>query len=418
MIPRQQLVVPIVDAAIQTRKIALFESVEGKEHERSKCKEFETFGGFLASRQTGTMRKSSAFEATPEDVVDFLVFRDLAGTGRTTVHSPLCVDRSNTPSCNCPKTRLSQSAVQAAASKLKTRFYEFGCAGAWSSATFTGNPADSALVGKYTTAITEEQGKAGCVAVSARQRAMLPTKLRLLISRMQTTAAVAYGKDKKKYLRTLQDIAWITIQYRSLNRGAELSDLKVEQTAVGPNQSCLLFQFTFSKTMRGGYSKEFGVPALPGDITCPVKAFLRYVKESSRLFQWDWEHDTGFPVFAGVGAKGTRGKTAMTPSAMAQRFKNYLQDYALDDTETVGVLESLHGLRAGGALFRALQGEDLHDIMLQGFWKKPQTALHYIGLLQEVIGTEFKVALASQGFVETGLDTSRGTCSYLGPACR
>jgi hypothetical protein len=373
---------------------------------------------FLKARPTMSLRRASIFEATPEDVVDFLVFRDLAGTGRTTVHNPLCVNRLPSPACGCPHSRQSQSAVQAMASKIRTRFFELGCAGTWSSTTFTGNPADSALVERYTSAITEEQGKAGCVAITARQRAMLPQKLRLLISKMKAKAQDAYGVDLKKYLRILQDVAWITTQYRSLNRGAELSDLRVEHTAVGPNKSCILFQITFSKKMRDGESHEFGVPALDGDVTCPVRAFLTYMEESERLFQWDWECDTGFPVFAAIQAKGKRGRVAVTAGAMAQRFSNYLRDFGLDDSESVGVLESLHGLRAGGALYRALQGEDLKDIMLQGFWKKPETALHYIGLLQEIIGSDFQVALSDRGIAATKQSASKDASSYLGSRCR
>jgi hypothetical protein len=414
-----QLGTPIDDGAIRTRRTQLFQVVDGKAHERSKCKEFEMMGAFLISRPTLALRRASIFEATPEDVVDFLVFRDLAGTGRTTVHLPLCVDRSEVPSCGCPATRLSQSVVQASASKLRTRFFELGCAGKWSSATFTGNPANSALVERYTAAITEEQAKAGCVAVTARQRAMLPLKLQLLISRMRSSADVAYGlKNKTKYLCILRDIAWFTIQYRSLNRGAELSDLRVEHTALGPNQSCLLFQMTFAKTMRDGTSREFGVPALSGDVTCPVQAFLRYVRESERLFRWDWERNTGYPVFAVIDAKGRRGLIAITAGAMGQRFKKYLTNVDLDDSESVGVLESLHGLRAGGALYRALSGEDLTDIMLQGFWKKPETAMHYIGLLQEVIGADFQTALAEKGIVLKSIPRTGSVRSYLGSQCR
>ena len=41
----------------------------------------------------------------------------------------------------------------------------------------------------------------------------------------------------------------------------------------------------------------------------------------------------------------------------------------------------------------AMEGESITDIMLQGFWKSPKTALHYIGLLKAVVGKEFMEAL-------------------------
>ena len=56
-------------------------------------------------------------------------------------------------------------------------------------------------------------------------------------------------------------------------------------------------------------------------------------------------------------------------------------------------METLHGLRAGGALSMALDGASLQDICLQGFWRSPKTALHYIGLLELVAGEEFMQAV-------------------------
>ena len=63
------------------------------------------------------------------------------------------------------------------------------------------------------------------------------------------------------------------------------------------------------------------------------------------------------------------------------------------------ITESLHGLRAGGALFMALSGKSLADIMLQGFWKSPETARRYIGLLERIVGDEFARAVREHGIV-------------------
>jgi hypothetical protein len=41
----------------------------------------------------------------------------------------------------------------------------------------------------------------------------------------------------------------------------------------------------------------------------------------------------------------------------------------------------------------ALKGDDLRDIMTQGFWKSPATAMHYIGMLRTVIGDVFKATM-------------------------
>ena len=85
----------------------------------------------------------------------------------------------------------------------------------------------------------------------------------------------------------------------------------------------------------------------------------------------------------------------------------------MDDSETTGVLESLHGLRAGGALYMALKGEDLADIMLAGFWKDPRSARHYVGLLSEIIGDEFALAVqAKLPELAPGLSGGKGALGH------
>ena len=95
--------------------------------------------------------------------------------------------------------------------------------------------------------------------------------------------------------------------------------------------------------------------------------------------------------------------TPVARPAMAKRFQAHLRDFGLLESE------SLHGLRAGGALSMALQGQSLTDIMLQGFWKSPATAMHYVGMLKEVVGDEFATYLQSvkgTDFVAQSLERS------------
>ena len=88
---------------------------------------------------------------------------------------------------------------------------------------------------------------------------------------------------------------------------------------------------------------------------------------------------------------------------MGQRFKRHLERAQADLGETdPDITESLHGLRAGGALFMALSGKSLADIMLQGFWKSPDTARRYIGLLERIVGDEFALAVRKHGIVTVG----------------
>jgi hypothetical protein len=387
----------INDEAIAERRTALFAEIEGgKAHVRSKHKEFDLFDAFVQARPTPSLRRESALQACPEDVVDFLVYRDLQGTGRQTVHLKGCVVRGKGANCDCPKKRMGSSAVQQVASKIRTRFSELGCAAPWSYITFSGNPGNSALVHRYTSAVKEEQGKAGCVPVTARQRAMLPGRMQQFVSRMRDQAAFLLATDTIQYVELLRDLAWFMVQFRSYNRGGELAGMAVELTALGPNKSCLLLQCAITKTNRGGATNEYCVAALPGDEECPVKAFCDYVEESTELLGWNWEEETGRPIFPQIQRDGSRSEKGVTAAAMSARYLRYLKAMFPEEPQVAEGL-TLHGLRSGAALRDALEGTDLKDVMMKGFWKRPETALHYVGLLQEIGGEEFLAALRERG---------------------
>lgn len=395
------------DAEIAARRAQVLSSFEAKGHEQKKAKDLDAFTAFLTRRSTESLRRASVFEATPSDVVDFLVHRDLTGSGRTTVHRPTCTDRSKGSKCGCPE-RMSQGAVRGLASSVRTRLHELGCGGEWSNVTASGNPANSALVRKYLTAITEEQGRAGCAPVSARQRAILPQKLKLLISSMRKRMMNEFLMSSTEFLTCLQDIAWITVQFRSLNRGSELSSLRTDQMVIGPNDSCIAFQLTFSKVLRGEGAEEFGVPAVPGDPSCPVRAMKAYQLISEQYHNWQWQSGS-FPVFPYISRTGGRMAQPVPASTMGQRFNKHLERALADLGETdPDITESLHGLRAGGALFMALSGKSLADIMLQGFWKSPDTARRYIGLLERIVGDEFALAVRKHGIVQAR--SLQGSC--------
>ena len=381
----------INEKGIADRKAALELLVEDKPHYREKCKEFDKFTSFVASRQDIRLRRSSVFEALPGDVIDYFISRDVSGNGRTVVHKVDCETRGFSGTCACP-SRLSAETVRTMVSKIRTMFYELGCAGPWNAESCTGNPADSRAVNQMVVAVQEEQAKAGCMVMSARRRALLPEKLKLLVHAMEEEAKRFQRQGKLvDFIRRKQDIAWLCVQYRSMNRGAELSALRIGNTVFGPNDCCVVFQFTFSKIMRDGSSNEFAVQAIPGDPTCPVEALKEYVKLSRLYLRWDWTVEGAF-VFASFGASGVRSSVPVTAGAYAQRFQTYLVRAGLKEDET------LHGLRAAGALTAALKGWTISEIMQQGYWKNPATALQYVGLLRLIVGEEFVRAVrASEG---------------------
>lgn len=420
----------IADHDISNRKKQLMLLSSEKTHAVAKLKEFDEFSMFLRSRSDASKRREDVFSAIPNDVVDYIIFRDLSGDGRTVVHKWECMTRPMNGECGCPK-RMSADTVRTLASKLKSKFYELGACGAWNSTAGSGNPADSGLVRTIVKSVKEEQGMAGVAVMSARRRALLPLKLKALLNKMRDLADTEFDNAIKRkislklpqpnfgrYVRVLQDMAWIAIQYRALNRGSELSSLRVGQTAIGPNEECLVFHLSFTKVIRGGKSKEFGVKRLEGDPSCPVNIFRQYTEATRDLFGWDWELDGAWVFDSFCMTTCKRKGEPVSQQAMALRFKQYLVKLDMDDSDTTGVFETLHGLRAGGALAMAMEGESLTDIMLQGFWKSPKTALHYIGLLKAVVGKEFMEALERSkdgSLLEVASDKEIGTLgqSYI-----
>jgi hypothetical protein len=96
---------------------------------------------------------------------------------------------------------------------------------------------------------------------------------------------------------------------------------------------------------------------------------------------------------------------------MAQRFRSHLSQCFEGDWESKEILESLHGLRAGGALNMALEGSTLRDIMAQGYWASPRTAAHYVGMLSALIGPEFADAVRERGTLSSaGFKRTFGMC--------
>lgn len=383
----------VEESAVRTRREFLERSQDDKKHSKAKHDEFSLLMAFVSSRKSDALRRHSATDILPTDVMDFVVFRDLSGAGRTIVHIGTCVSRSPDGTCGCP-VRMSSETVRTLISKLRTRFYELGCGGPWAVSTGTGNPADSGPVRKIQNAVKEEQAQAGCHVQSARRRALLPGKLALLVQFLEGEASSAIrAKNRVRYLTIRRDLAWICVQYRSLNRGAELSALKIGNTLLGPNGSCVVFQFGWSKVLRGSASTEFAVAALPGDPTCPVDMFTSYVNTSQVMFGWDWDASDGAYVFPLIARDGSRSAKQLTAGNFGGIFRRYLSAASLLESE------SLHGLRAAGALTMALRGDSITDIMLQGYWKSPVMARRYVGLLRLVAGDAFDREMVAVGAV-------------------
>ena len=74
-----------------------------------------------------------------------------------------------------------------------------------------------------------------------------------------------------------------------------------------------------------------------------------------------------------------RGKTPTSARDMTKTLKVHARNAGERTAFT------MHSFRSGGALTRALAGEDLPTVARRGFWKKPSTAWRYLRLMEVLI---------------------------------
>ena len=118
-------------------------------------KQFETF-----------LKGKQICEVIPEDVVNFLIFKEMEGKGRTIVHKQTCsqLGTQNLNGCKkeeCGLRHAYDSLRLGYFEKLKALFEEEGLAGKWNPQRREGNPVKSVKVQQYMDFVKKEQGLAG-----------------------------------------------------------------------------------------------------------------------------------------------------------------------------------------------------------------------------------------------------------------
>ena len=102
------------------------------------------------------------------DVLDFLIYKDINSSGRTLVHHAACPYVGTTTCDECSDKTLCAVRHQAASmrvaiiAKLRKGFEDVGRKGIYNPLTLQGDPTRGALVSEYMGFIRMEQGLAGC----------------------------------------------------------------------------------------------------------------------------------------------------------------------------------------------------------------------------------------------------------------
>ena len=122
---------------------------------------------------------------------------------------------------------------------------------------------------------------------------------------------------------------------------------------------------------------EYDAKRIP---TCPVRAVEQYIAVGTAL-GWNLTQGYLFPRISWRPNTGTptRGKTPISAPDIIKALKVHARN-AGERTAF-----SMHSFRSGGALTRALAGEDLPTVMQRAFWKTPSTTWRYIRLMEVLI---------------------------------
>ena len=113
--------------------------------------------------------------------------------------------------------------------------------------------------------------------------------------------------------------------------------------------------------------------------TCPVTVVEQLVAIGS-VIGWDMTRGYLFPSISrnAEGGAPIRGKMPMSAAEMTNALKTHAQAAGKKADF------SMHSFRSGGAITRALRGENLSSIMEGAFWKRPSTAWRYMMIMEEV----------------------------------
>lgn len=357
------------EEAIERRADQFHTAVAALASVKSRNQTTDLFNKFLKSR-VGKGAKNMA-AAQPTDVLHFLCWLDSCGERRrTVVHGVDCEAVGTdtlTDACGarggCDKRFAHESLRKNYASKLAVAYEreDLGVAPAWCDQLRVDNPVRSDMVTQYMAFTRAEQKKAGVRVKQAP--ALLRSHLSYIIAplraRLQGTVDIA-----EKPILAL-NIALFTVAFGTTKRGVELTRTLIQRILRLPNHCGFLFNFQWGKTMRDGADNLLTVPYDEQHAdTCPIR--VENWVAIGKFVGWNMEKGYLFPTISTIGEGRTPTRGSLPLAAGVQG------DF------------SMHSFRSGGAVSRALAGDDLPTIMQRAFWKNPKTAWRYMQLAQIV----------------------------------
>jgi hypothetical protein len=306
---------------------------------------------------------------TPDNIVDFLIHRDLTGDNRTQVHDLACehLGKKGRFPCGC-RIAMAHGTLDSLIGRLSRGFkqveldkeYVLG----------QGNPTRSFAVREYSKFIMAEQ----CDAHVFPKQAVVMFLRKMVLLCRYLTRAVGAQPDPVRALILQQDLALICLIFARGKRPGDAIQLNCQTTMWLPDQVGILFNVMVGKTLRDGFVDIFVLMRERDPCMFFVDAvpyLARYVEMSAAL---------GVPMLAGPLFRHHDWRTStlstdrLTAAAINARFIRYM--IAADQYEQ----ETLYSLRSGQGLQTIFQGADLRQTMDKIGWRTEKTAEHYLRL--------------------------------------
>ena len=203
-----------------------------------------------------------------------------------------------------------------------------------------------------------------------------------------------------------RDQAMFKALFFSSDRAADLLGLLTHTILKFPDNSGLLFNQVWTKTLRAGNSNVFALKRGSNPLICPVSGLEMYFRVCKAI---KIKVSSGF-LFRSVSKQDNITCKVLEPSAAQARLDLYVEHLKGSLTSA---RFTLHRFRSGAAISMALADISLDQIMDHVGWKSIKTALHYIKLKQVVntagpaaklsnlsadSGKEYKLANSLKGF--------------------
>ena len=317
-----------------------------------------------------TVSNKEIYDLDAQDVLKFLIYKDVNDSGRTLVHHFQCpnVGTKSNDRCGdkvkCGLRHQSESMRVGIVDKLRKAFEDVGRKGPYDPETQLGDPTRALEINQYITFKRQEQGMSGVLPDQATH--LSKTKMDKLMINM-------YGKilGMKKGVRRLkvkQRRAMYAYCFAVIKRLAGAGHVIAPNSIRIPNNLGLVFNCTWDKTLTMG-SHCFGIVCVRNkDIWCAHCIIDEWAREA-KTFGMSFDRGLLFPKINPDGSANMN--TRWKSKDITETFKRDLESFNLYEGETA------HSFRHGGTANALRSGLSLEETMYLAYMKNVTTAKKY-----------------------------------------